>query len=74
MIDIMENTKIKGWVARNDFYLNDDSLRLFFEKPQRDGNYGWKSFKPYINLRRESFRHLRWQDEPIEVELTIKPI
>lgn len=70
----MKNTKIKGWIARNDFYLNDDSLRLFFEKPQRDGNYGWKSFKPCINLERESFRHLGWVDEPIEVELTIKPI
>ena len=70
----MENIKIKGWVARNDLYLNDDSLKLFFEKPQRDENYGWKSFKPSINLKNENFRNLGWKDEPIEVELIIKPL
>lgn len=66
--------KIKGWVARDE---KDGRLDFFYKKPPIRGNKEWlpngagmissivfKDFCP----------DLKWEDEPIEVELTLKRI
>ena len=67
--------KIKGWVARDEC-----GLWLYREKPYRvegtfcshwtDKNGPNSEFPLDINI----FSELTWEDEPIEVELTIKKI
>lgn len=67
--------KIKGWVARDKnvdgFWGN--GLILHACKPYRDGNE-WSSKTIAMHLRNDFFPELTWEDEPIEVELTIKKI
>lgn len=58
---------ISGWVCRD----KDGTLCLYYNKPMR-GKEEW--FGNYDRqLPEESFPSLTWQDEPIEVEITIKP-
>lgn len=67
--------KIKAWVARDKWY---DGLSIYsVAKPEResgfwsnDGNKG--ASRMFIN--KELFPKLRWEDEPIEVELIIRRI
>lgn len=65
-----EEYKIKGWVARD----SDGSLTLCKVKPSRYENGCWVSGEEYFPLRRALFPELSFDDEPIEVELTIKKI
>lgn len=69
-----EEYKIKGWVAREDADFRKGRLLLFGEKPYRDGNYGWRHSSFYTELDSNFYPGLAWEDEPIEVELTIKKI
>ncbi len=58
---------ISGWVCRD----KDGTLCLYYEKPMR-GKEEW--FGNYDRqLPEDSFPDLTWQDEPIEVEIQIKP-
>lgn len=67
--------KLKAWVARDKF---DDGLSIYsVAKPERergfwsnDGNKG--ASRMFIN--KELFPELKWDDEPIEVELIIKKV
>jgi len=64
--------KIHGWVARdfnNDPFLGD-GLIVHKEKPERNGNC-WSSNTIMFHLPWEYFPELKWEDEPIEVEITI---
>ena len=63
---------ISGWIARDDNVFKYDSLNLFLEKPERDGNYGWRSHATSIPLPRMKFRELAWTDKPVKVEIIIK--
>jgi hypothetical protein len=58
---------ISGWVCRD----KDGTLCLYYKKPMR-GKEEW--FGNYDRqLPEDCFPSLTWQDEPIEVEITIKP-
>ena len=67
--------KLKGWVARDKF---DNGLSIYsVAKPERkkfywsnDGNKG--ASRMFIN--KELLPELKWEDEPIEVELIIRRI
>ena len=67
--------KLKGWVARDKF---DNGLSMYsVAKPERErgfwSNDGHKgASRMFIN--KEFFPELKWEDEPIEVELIIKRI
>lgn len=65
--------KIKGWVARD----LDGQLCLFQdEKPIKEKKY-WMSngsIGKWMYIDSKTFHELTWEDEPIEVELTIKKI
>lgn len=73
--------KIKGWVARDD----DGTLAIHYEKPRRvcyynneivsDGTpWVWENEAGYGLLPVKIFPDLKWEDEPLEVELTIKRV
>lgn len=58
---------ISGWACRD----KDGTLCLYYNKPMR-GKEAWFGIYDRI-LPKVSFPSLTWQDEPIEVEITIKP-
>lgn len=62
---------IEGYVARD----KDDNLWLYEEYPVRMGNY-WlnDNFIMSFPIPNKMFPNLKWEDEPIKVELTIKAI
>ena len=60
--------KIKGWVAR---WKDSIKIFLFNEKPFRLGIEWHNETDRKILLPKDSFPELKWEDEPIEVELTI---
>lgn len=73
--------KIKGWVARDD----DGTLAIHYEKPRRvcyynneivlDGTpWVWENEAGYGLLPVKIFPDLKWEDEPLEVELAIKRV
>ena len=61
--------KIKGWVARDSV---DKRLTLFMAKPYRGAEY-WIA-QAISSLPIESYPYLKWEDEPIEIELTISRV
>lgn len=61
----MEN-KYKLWVARDA----DGEIAFFKEKPERS-EYLWES-KWLCCIRSEMFPGIKWEDEPLEVE--IRPV
>lgn len=64
--------KIKGWVTRD--LGNEIESNLFTEKPIR-GEFNWfVSNGDIIRLNRNIFPELKWEDEPIEVELLIRKL
>lgn len=64
---------IKGWVARDDYIFRHGCLYLYITKPRSDGNYGWCG-RAVKELDTHLFPDLKWIDEPIEVELQIRPL
>ena len=66
--------KVKGYIARDAFR---EELCLYNEKPYRnhDGLGIWKvGMGGNIYLPKEMFPDLKWEDEPMMVEITISPI
>ena len=76
----MESTKIKGWVAVDSDTMNNRRVSFFPQKPVRDllTQYKyWAATRPnyeVIRLNPDAFPDIRWENEPIEVEITIKSI
>lgn len=70
--------KIKGWVARDqDEGLYGSNLYFGYEKPRKIGKEPfviWGNFGDCISIPKDMFPELTCEDEPIEVELTIKKI
>lgn len=66
--------KMRGWIARD----KDGRLFMGYEKPERlaDEYTGmWVGYgKDFMELPEEMFPCLKWEDEPIEVELIIRKI
>lgn len=66
--------KVKAWVARDKF---QDRLVLFNDKPYRpeEGQLGiWKMDNGGVislPMSRDFFPELKWEDEPVEVEIHI---
>jgi len=61
---------IKGWVARD----GDGTLYLYIRPPYRDKNYDWWhpiAGRDKLAIDISLFPELRYEDEPIEVELPI---
>lgn len=57
------------WVARD----KDGTLCLFYyEKPKRTTRSWIDSCEKYIIMDKRKFSDLKWEDEPIEVELIKK--
>ena len=63
--------KIKGWVAR---WKDSTKLFVFNEKPFRLGIEWHSETERKILLPIDSFPDLKWEDSPIEVELTISRV
>lgn len=71
MIITDDKLVIEGYVARDQ----DNILYFYDSKPKRDVNFGcWISHNGESHLKNISFPNLKWEDEPIKVELTIKRI
>ena len=74
--------KLKGWVAKNGasnenektyLYIYDNSIIFSQIKPTRNEYYKhWDCSNFYLSPK--AFPDLKWEDEPIEVELTIKTV
>jgi len=72
--------KLKGWIAKNGasndrtyMYIYDNNIVFSEIKPTRDEYYKhWNPSKFYLSPK--AFPNLKWEDEPIEVELTIKTV
>lgn len=64
----MSKSTFKGYIARN----SDGALRLFLNRPVRDHG-GWSAprFRGSLELPIEAYSELRWEDEPVEVNVTI---
>ena len=63
--------KIKGWVARD----KDGTLVLYGQKPDREiVNWDDCGTDEHICINRNMFPYLKWEDEPIEVELLVKRV
>lgn len=73
-----EEYKIKGWVARDQIEGKDGTnLYLGYKKPRQFGEQPfvmWHDYGDFISLPEEMFPDLSFDDEPIEVEVTIKKI
>ena len=66
--------KVKGYIARDAFM---EELCLYSDKPYRnsDGLGIWKMNKGgIIRLPKEIFPDLKWEDEPMMVEIMFAPI
>lgn len=66
---------LKGWVARDSVEdaFNGCGLILHCKKPWRTGGE-WSNQTIAMHLPWNMFPDLKWEDEPIEVELTIKSL
>ena len=69
----MSEYKLKGYVAR-DKAGAPTNLFLYLIKPKLSEVYeGWVVYDSIaMGLNKDWFPELKWSDEPIEVELTIK--
>lgn len=61
---------IKGWVARE----SDGYIYLFAEKPTRNQKIGGWNGTTLLEFPKGILPQIRWEDEPIEVELIIKEV
>ena len=75
----MEDRKIKGWVAREGKikgykHVYSDAVGFFHRKPERnEEDQEWDGILG-MYIPESFFPDLKWEDEPIEVEITITPI
>lgn len=68
---------INGWVARDEYSGDEGNLYIGMRRPRRIDNaapgFGmWCDYGEFMALPSEMFPDLKWEDEPIEVELTIR--
>ena len=65
----MSKTSFKGYIARN----SDGALRLFLNRPVRDHG-GWSAprFRGSMEIPVETYDDLQWEDEPLEVTVSIE--
>ena len=75
----MENEiKITGWIAVDSDTFDRRRASLFSRKPVRDlltDLHYWAATAPYyesIQLDSNAFPEIKWEDEPVEAEITIK--
>ncbi len=71
----MEN-KMTGWVAR-DNRENFSRLHFFTMHPHRENDKWCKPYYSYtevLRLNKDMFPELKWEDEPIHVEMVISAI
>lgn len=71
----MKEETIKGWVARDRIKGETSNLYIGQNKPRRIGEepFGmWVDFGEFMALPHEMFHDLKWEDEPIEVEIVIR--
>lgn len=68
-----EEITLTGWVARDAYFdaLSGMGLIIHDKKPTRSG-VEWVSVFPLMHLNWNLFPDLTWEDEPLEVEITIK--
>lgn len=69
-----EIIKIKGFVARDEC---DNELCVYTSKPQRNEDlHMWEidSAGDWFAIDEKYFPEVQFSDEPIEVEVTIKPV
>jgi len=73
MITTDDLNVIEGYVARDGVY---EDLHFFSTMPYRSLPHIWrqKDAKYGTHLPDEMFPNLKWKDEPVKVELTIKKI
>ena len=72
----MSSKKIKGWIVRDSPMYEKDpgTLMLCDTKPYREDGY-WVSDGDIIEafkLESELFPEITWENEPVQVEITIK--
>ena len=76
-MEMMKEYKIKGFVARDEVSDDESNLYLGMQKPRRidcsEPGFGmWVDLGEFMQLPKEMFPELTYQDEPIEVEIIIK--
>ena len=73
----MAEYKIQGWVARDEVSNDESNLYLGVQKPRRinsEPGFGmWVDLGEFIQLPKDMFPKLTYNDDPIEVEIIIKP-
>ena len=74
----MKEYTIKGWVARDECDGDTSNLYVGQNKPRKISDnmkvFGmWCDFGEFMAIPREMFPELGYNDEPIEVEIVIKP-
>lgn len=74
----VEMIRMHGWVCRDKIWdkeLQDSDLCVAMEKPERDQEMGcWFHMGYFIPLKTELWPDLKWDDEPVEVEILVKKI
>lgn len=65
---------ISGWICRD----KDGELTIFGEYPERDGDSSWwlgnvADRSGFLIIDSDLFPSLTWQDDPLEIEIIIKP-
>ena len=73
----MEQYKLQGWVARDEFGGDESNLYIGQKKPRRlfatDPGFGmWCDYGEFMALPADMFPQLTYKDEPVEVEIIIK--
>lgn len=68
-----QDYKINGWFAARD---QNETIHVFQVEPRKLLDIGrwWDRDYMSIEISKNAFPELTWEDEPIEVELTIKKI
>ena len=66
---------IRGWLARDRGKVYDDLSIYTGECPYRDEEYGWWENRGYyMQLPSDIFPEVTWENEPVEVQLTIRKV
>ena len=73
----MAEYKIQGWVARDEVSNDESNLYLGVQKPRRiddcEPGFGmWVDLGEFMQLPKDMFPKLTYNDDPIEVEIIIK--
>ena len=61
-------TKLTGWVAKD----RDGEICVYEDYPERDSKGQFWLASGYMSLDEKSFPDLKWENEPVKVEITIR--